>query len=87
MKLTDQERETIIAQLREEAEKDLKAGGCTCEPTWTLTDKTFGPYDLPKWESDHADGCALVKATGLKGDARAVMLGSSVVERLRREQA
>lgn len=64
MKLTPEERERILGQLRDDALADLRAHGCTCdpEPVMTPTAKGFGPYDLPMWQSDHADACEFARA-------------------------
>lgn len=88
--LTPHEREVILGQLRDEAISDMRAAGCDCEPKMGLTDAVYGPWQLPAWESEHSEQCALVRAMQTadpsllaKADAKALMVGRSVIEKVR----
>lgn len=74
------ERERLLASLREEAISDLRKSGCTCKPTMSLTEKVYGPHQLPMWQSEHTDDCALALRVGVD---TALMAGSSITKRMR----
>lgn len=59
--LNEQERESIIMILREEAITTVRKLGCTCdpEPQMALSEQVFGDYDLPAWWSRHEAPCPL----------------------------
>lgn len=59
MKLTQAERTSLINILFEEALANVKRAGCTCTPSWRLSEECYGPHGLPAWISDHFDDCAM----------------------------
>lgn len=63
MNLTDSERASILATLRDEAIATARKHGCTCqpEPKLELTDRLYGPHRLPMWGSEHPETCPYTK--------------------------
>jgi hypothetical protein len=53
--MTPEEREALVAKLREDAIAQCRAIGCTCQPEPRL--ELIGTWDVPAWSSDHPDSC------------------------------